>query len=167
MKYRVKGTVVPPRGTPGANGAYMVDLDVESEDEMATVLRDAFVAKQGDAGGTLLLRSPSDVAMRLAKAVRRLYTEDRLTGDQMRDMAQSLEVLLADMDPDFNDGDAPVCDSGTCRGFLLYEGEYAAPGYGQAWNCVVCRQPYVRVGGEFRIVGPDDPPPELSPEDVR
>ena len=28
-KIRVKGTIVPPRGTPGANGAYLVDLDVE------------------------------------------------------------------------------------------------------------------------------------------
>lgn len=35
MKYRVKGTIVPPRGTPGANGAYMVDLEVDGEEVAA------------------------------------------------------------------------------------------------------------------------------------
>lgn len=37
MKYRVKGTIVPPRGTPGANGAYMVDLEVDGEGAPRTI----------------------------------------------------------------------------------------------------------------------------------
>ncbi len=30
MKFHVKGTIRPPRGTPGANGAYTVDLEIEA-----------------------------------------------------------------------------------------------------------------------------------------
>ena len=29
VRVTVKGTIVPPRGTPGANGAYVVDLEVD------------------------------------------------------------------------------------------------------------------------------------------
>jgi hypothetical protein len=29
MKATVKGSIQPPRGTPGANGAFIVDLEVE------------------------------------------------------------------------------------------------------------------------------------------
>lgn len=36
MKARIHGTIVPPRGTPGANGAYMVDLVVEIPDVPAS-----------------------------------------------------------------------------------------------------------------------------------
>ncbi|MCK5712977.1 MAG: hypothetical protein KAI25_09685 [Hyphomicrobiaceae bacterium] len=29
VKIRLKGTIQPPRGTPGANGAFLVDLEME------------------------------------------------------------------------------------------------------------------------------------------
>ena len=126
MKYRVKGTVVPPRGTPGANGAYMVDLDVEDdscgrmhypggdpEDGPATPC----VRERGHEGEhkgqydpvlvpaafdyspedvAVVARSTSDVRARLERAVKRLYSEDRMDGDDMRDMAQSLGFVLDD-----------------------------------------------------------------------
>jgi len=36
MKINIKGSITPPRGTPGANGAYLVDLDVELPVELVT-----------------------------------------------------------------------------------------------------------------------------------
>ena len=38
MKINVKGSITPPRGTPGANGAYLVDIDVELPEELVSVL---------------------------------------------------------------------------------------------------------------------------------
>lgn len=38
MKFRIKGTIVPPRGTPGANGAYVVDLDLEVPQRLARMI---------------------------------------------------------------------------------------------------------------------------------
>ena len=43
---------------------------------------------------TCLARPVADVEHRLAAAVSRLYSEDRMNGNAMRDMAQSLAVLL-------------------------------------------------------------------------
>ncbi len=34
MKFTIRGTVQPPRGTPGANGAYVVDLTIEIPDSV-------------------------------------------------------------------------------------------------------------------------------------
>ena len=38
MKMTVKGTVQPPRGTPGANGAFIFDLEVELPERMAALV---------------------------------------------------------------------------------------------------------------------------------
>ena len=47
-KIRVKGTIVPPRGTPGANGAYLVDLDVEVPVQGLIDWIDAFLKDRGE-----------------------------------------------------------------------------------------------------------------------
>lgn len=51
----------------------------------------------GHADCTVMLRSPADVRRRLREAVKKLYSECT-NADDMRDMAQSLEVLLEDID---------------------------------------------------------------------
>ena len=38
MKLSIKGTVIPPRGTAGANGAFIFDLDVELPERMAALV---------------------------------------------------------------------------------------------------------------------------------
>lgn len=179
MKYRVKGTIVPPRGTPGANGAYVVDLDVDGDDSFIQLLKDARASGRVPEAGfdyspedvAVVVRSTKDVRLRLERAVKRLYSEDRMNGDAMRDMAQSLEVVLNDTLSESElaqDSLSPArCGVDGCRGLLAYQAEYAAPGRGQAWDCVVCGQAFVFDRGTFSKVGPDDPPPELSPEDVR
>lgn len=43
MKLTIKGTIQPPRGTPGANGAYTVDLDVEIPERIARLIEVAGV----------------------------------------------------------------------------------------------------------------------------
>ena len=35
MKATIRGSITPPRGTPGANGAYIVDLEVDIPESMA------------------------------------------------------------------------------------------------------------------------------------
>ena len=38
MKFHIKGSIRPPRGTPGANGAYLVDLDLEIPNRLARMI---------------------------------------------------------------------------------------------------------------------------------
>ncbi len=38
MKFTIKGSIRPPRGTPGANGAYLVDLDLEVPERLARMI---------------------------------------------------------------------------------------------------------------------------------
>lgn len=38
MKFKIHGTIVPPRGTPGANGAYMVDLEIECPQRLGRLI---------------------------------------------------------------------------------------------------------------------------------
>lgn len=38
MKFRITGSIRPPRGTPGANGAYLVDLDLEVPKRLARMI---------------------------------------------------------------------------------------------------------------------------------
>lgn len=38
MKFHVKGTIRPPRGTPGANGTYTVDLEIETPQRVARLV---------------------------------------------------------------------------------------------------------------------------------
>lgn len=38
MKFTVKGTIKPPRGTPGANGVYAVDLELECPQRLARLV---------------------------------------------------------------------------------------------------------------------------------
>lgn len=51
-------------------------------------------------------------------------------------------------------------------GDLTFRGHIAAPGYGQSWQCVVCRRHFVKIGATF-IDPAVDGVPELTPEDVR
>ncbi len=55
MKATIRGTVRPPRGTPGANGVYTVDLVVEIADEEARHL-------------AWELRSPADEGIAAARS---------------------------------------------------------------------------------------------------
>ena len=48
---------------------------------------------------------------------------------------------------------------------LEYRGSYAAPGYGQSWECKVCKRTWAKVGANFH--DPADQVHILQPEDVR
>jgi len=52
---------------------------------------------------------------------------------------------------------------------LVYEGEYGAPGYGQAWRCAYCDAPWSRVGDTFFMNDPESGEPVniLNINDVR
>ena len=61
MKATVKGSIQPPRGTPGANGAYIVDLEIEIPDHY----------KEASARLDRVLGSLGDLAARYFKPVDR------------------------------------------------------------------------------------------------
>ncbi len=50
MKAKVTGSIIPPRGTPGANGAYLVDLELEVVDDSTVAMMRFFTEQLEDAG---------------------------------------------------------------------------------------------------------------------
>ena len=51
----------------------------------------------------------------------------------------------------------PVC---SCGGALKYVADYAAPGFGQDWQCVVCGKSWFKAWGTFTDIR------EMDPEDM-
>ena len=47
---------------------------------------------------TVLERSPADTLRRLREVAKVLFLEQRIDGDRMRDLAQSLDVLIQDIE---------------------------------------------------------------------
>ena len=43
-----------------------------------------------------------DILQRIAAVARRLYSQDRMGADQMRNAAQMLHSVVSTLDPDFN-----------------------------------------------------------------
>ena len=72
MKFHVKGSIRPPRGTPGANGAYSVDLEIETPKRVARLVTMV--------GYVMARRSrleiPGDVAEWFAVALERAMREE-------------------------------------------------------------------------------------------
>ena len=54
----------------------------------------------------------------------------------------------------------------SCEGTVVYKSDIAAPGYGQFWECEVCKKSYTKIGGSF-FPSEDHDPIELQPWMVR
>ena len=59
MKLKVRGSVQPPRGTPGANSAFLVDLEIDLPERVASLVELAGAVLCGMAG-----RSDEHIAAR-------------------------------------------------------------------------------------------------------
>lgn len=72
MKFSVKGTVKPPRGTPGANGTFAVDLQVDVPERIARLVELAGAVIAGQ-------KVPDSVRQSFALAIERRDEGKRTT----------------------------------------------------------------------------------------
>lgn len=91
MKFRIKGSIRPPRGTPGANGTYLVDLDLEVPNRLARMIE----AVGAMAAGVEL---PGELKEFWALTVAR--ASERGAGTIFAEAQQTLDSLIDGEDPE-------------------------------------------------------------------
>ena len=107
MKFRIKGSIQPPRGTPGANGAYIVDLDLEVPNRLARMIEAVGAMSSGvEIPGELkefwaltVLRSTERAGTMFSQAEQTLDSlidgEDPATDDLAADLAVVKKALIS------------------------------------------------------------------------
>lgn len=78
----------------------VVPYEDDPDLDAAKAVADDVLAVTGDgthASVTVLASRPEDVRCRLGVVANRLYSENRMTGDEMRDAAQVLQAVMLDI----------------------------------------------------------------------